>query len=50
MKYLFTIWVYSDKLRHVQVVINYSVAQFCTSKDTLAHISGAPSIDAIDKL
>ena len=36
-------------LTHVQVVINslYSVAQFWTSKDTLAHISGVPSIDDV---
>ena len=25
----------------------YSVAQFCTSKDTLAHISGTPSNDDV---
>ena len=39
--------IYSDKFTHIQVIINclYSVAQFCTSKDTLAHISGAPSTD-----
>ena len=37
---------YSDKLTHVQVIINclYSVAQFCTSKDMLAHILGTPFI------
>ena len=31
--------IYSDKLAHVQVVINcrYSVAQICNRKDTLAH-------------
>ena len=35
--------IYSDKLAHVQVVINYpySVAQMCTSEDTLAHYLGA---------
>ena len=34
--------IYLDKLTHVQVVIKYphSVAQFCTGKDTLAHILG----------
>ena len=39
--------IYSDKLAHVQVVINcpYSVAQFCTREDGLAYIPGAPSID-----
>ena len=38
--------IYSDKLTHVQVVINclYSVAQFCTGRVTLAHISGSPPI------
>ena len=32
--------IYSDKLAHVQVVINClsSAAQSCTGKDTLAHI------------
>ena len=41
--------IYSDKLTHVEVVINclYSVAQFCTDEDTLAYISGVPSIDDI---
>ena len=41
--------IYSDKLTHVKVVINcpYSVAQFCTSKDRLAHILGAPFIDDV---
>ena len=35
--------IYSDKLVHVQVVINcqYSVAQMCTPKDMLAHSLGA---------
>ena len=39
----------SDKLTHLQVVINclYSVAQFCTGKDMLAHMSGMPSIDDV---
>ena len=41
--------IYLDKLAHVQVVINcpYSVPQFCTGKDMLAHISGTPSIDDV---
>ena len=41
--------IYSDKLTHVQVVINclYSIAQFCAGKDTLAHISGTPSHDDV---
>ena len=41
--------IYSDKLTHVQVVINcpYSVAQFCTGKDMLAHILGALSNDDV---
>ena len=41
--------IYSDKLAHVEVVINcrYSVAQICTHEDMLAYILGAPSIDDI---
>ena len=41
--------VYLDKLAHIQVVINcqYSVAQMCTHKDTLAHYLGAPFIDDV---
>ena len=41
--------IYSDKLTHVQVVINclYSIEQFFTGKDMLIHISGVPSIDDI---
>ena len=41
--------MYSDKLAHVQVVINcpYSVAQMCTREDVLAYILGAPSIDDV---
>ena len=41
--------IYSDKLVHVQVVINcqYSVAQMCTHEDALAYILGAPFIDDI---
>ena len=40
---------YSDKLAHVQILINcrYSVAQMCTCEDTLAHILGAPYFDNI---
>ena len=40
---------YSDKLSHVQVVINcrYSIAQMCTRKDTLAHYLDAPYIDDV---
>ena len=36
--------IYSDKLAHVQIVINclYSITQFCTGKDTLANILGSP--------
>ena len=35
---------YSDKLAHLQVVINcqYSIAQMFTREDTLAHILSAP--------
>ena len=38
-----TFHAYSDKLAHVQVVINcqYSVAQMCTREDTLTHNLGA---------
>ena len=41
--------IYSDKLAHIQVVINcrYSVAQLCTCEDTLAHNLGAPYIDDV---
>ena len=41
--------IYSDKLSHVQVIINcrYSVAQMCTRKDTLAHILGTLYIDDV---
>ena len=40
---------YSDKLAHIQVVINcqYYVAQMCTREDTLSHYLGAPSIDDV---
>ena len=41
--------IYSDKLAHVQVIINcpYFVAQLYTSEDGLAYILGAPSIDDV---
>ena len=41
--------IYSDKLAHIQVVINcrYLVAQSCTSEGELAYISGALSIDDV---
>ena len=41
--------IYSDKLVHVQVVINcqYSVAQMCTRKNKLAHSLGATCLDDI---
>ena len=41
--------IYLYKLTHVQVVIHclFSVAQFCTGKDTLAYILGTPSIDDV---
>ena len=40
---------YSDKLAHVQVVINcqYSIAQMCTHEDTLAHNLGKPYFDDV---
>ena len=39
--------IYSNKLAHVQVIINYqySVSHMCTREDTLAHILGAPFVD-----
>ena len=39
--------IYSDKLAHVKVVINYqySIAQMCTRVDTLTHYLGAPYLD-----
>ena len=41
--------IYSDKLAHVQVVINcqYSAAQMCTPKNTLAHYLGVPYLDDV---
>ena len=41
--------IYSDKLAHVQVVINspYSVAQMCTREETLAHKLGTQYFDDI---
>ena len=40
---------YSDKLAHVQILINcrYSVAQMCTCEDTLAHDLGVPCLDDV---
>ena len=41
--------IYSDRLAHVQVIINcqYSVAQMCTCKDMLAHYLGVPHLDDV---
>ena len=41
--------IYSDKLAHVQVVINcpYSVAHLCTSEATLAYNLGALHFDDV---
>ena len=41
--------IISDKLAHVQVVINcpFSVAQMCTREDMLAHNLGAPYFDDV---
>ena len=41
--------IYSDKLAHIQVIINcrYFMAQSCTSEGGLAYISGALSIDDV---
>ena len=41
--------IYSDKLAHIQVVINCpnSVAHLCASEDGLAYISDAPFIDEV---
>ena len=41
--------IYSDKLAHIQVVINirYSVAQMCTCEDALAYVLGMPPNDDI---
>ena len=41
--------IYSDKLAHIQVVINckYSVAQLYTREDTLFHYLGPPFIDDV---
>ena len=41
--------IYSDKLAHVQVIINcrYSAAQMCTQEDALTHNVGAPCIDDV---
>ena len=36
--------IYSDKVAHIQVVINcqYFIVQMCTREDTLAQYLGAP--------
>ena len=41
--------IYTDKLAHIQVVINcrYFVAQMCTHEDALAHNLGALCIDQV---
>ena len=41
--------IYSDKLAHVQVVVNcrYSIAQTGTREDTLAHILGTQYFDDV---
>ena len=41
--------IYSDKLAHIQVVINfrYSVAQICTREDAITYNLGAPRIDDV---
>ena len=41
--------IYSDKLAHVQVVINYQyyAAQMCTREDMLAHNLGVPCFDEL---
>ena len=41
--------IYSDKLAHVQVVINcrHLVAQMCTREAALAHNLGPPYIDDV---
>ena len=41
--------IYSDKLAHVQVLINcqYSIAQLCTREDTLVHNLGALYFDEV---
>ena len=40
---------YSDKLAHIQVVINcrYSISQMCTREDMLAQYLGAPHLDDV---
>ena len=46
---LILLLIYSDKLAHVQVIINcqYSVAQLCTCEDILAHNLGALYFDDV---
>ena len=41
--------IYSDKLAHVQALINcpYSIAQLCTHEDTLVHNLGALYFDEV---
>ena len=41
--------IHSDKLAHVQVIINcqYSVAQMCTREDMLAHNLSVVSLDDV---
>ena len=41
--------IYSDKLAHVQFIINclHSIAQMCTREVALAHSLGLPCIDDI---
>ena len=41
--------IYSDKLAHIQVVINCPdcIAQICTHEDTLTHNLGAPYLDDV---
>ena len=41
--------IYSDKLGHLQVIINcrYSVAHLCTSEATIAHNLGAAHFDDV---
>ena len=41
--------IFSDKLAHVQVVINcrYSIVQMYTHEDMFAHYLGTPSLDDV---
>ena len=49
MKYDTVMSIYSDKLAHIQVIINcrYSIAQMCTREVELAHSLGLPCIDDV---